>query len=41
MLFHKQGENPEGAAIVHEMSVIVANPIFPQAVQFVEGTLEM
>jgi len=41
LLFHKQEDNPEGAEIIHDMPVTVANTILPQAVQYVEGTLEM
>ena len=40
LLLHVEEATPEGSEIIHDMPIEVANPILPQAVDFVEGRID-
>ena len=40
LLLHAEEATPDGSEIIHKMPIVVANPILPQAVDFVEGRMD-
>ena len=40
LLLHAEEATTEGSEIIPDMPFVVANPILPQAVDFVEGNID-